>query len=40
MVWNNVGEDKIMAMDWMEFQQKEHEELAKMMEQLELEFGG
>jgi hypothetical protein len=39
MDWNTVVEDKNMEMEWMEYEQKEHEELSKFMEQLELEYG-
>ena len=35
----NLVLDEYMEMEWMEFEQKEHDELTKLMEQLELEFG-
>ena len=40
MDWNTVVVDEVMEMEWMEFEQKEHEELTRLMEQLELEFRG
>ena len=39
MDWNTVGEAEYMEMEWMEFEQKEHKEMTKLLEQSELEFG-
>ena len=39
MDWNTGMEDEVMEMEWMEYELKEHADLSKLMEQLELEFG-
>ena len=36
----NLVLDEYMEMEWMEFEQKEYEEVTRLMDQLELEFGG
>ena len=36
MDWNTGMEDEVMEMEWMDYELKEHADLSKLMEQLEL----
>ena len=40
--WGGDGQSRHenMVMEWLEYEQKEHEDLSNLMEQLELEYGG